>query len=48
MAVDEDDLRTQIRELVDRGACAEIIVANLVNSVVNPAHEQRIEEILLF
>jgi N-methylhydantoinase A len=45
MALDEDDVRTQIRELVDRGA--EIIVVNLVNSVVNPAHEQRIEEILL-
>jgi N-methylhydantoinase A len=29
MALDEDDVRTQIRELVDRGA--EIIVVNLVN-----------------
>ncbi|SEJ38817.1 N-methylhydantoinase A [Azotobacter beijerinckii] len=45
MPLDEDDVRTQIRELVDRGA--EIIVVALVNSVVNPTHEQRIEEILL-
>ena len=45
MALDEDDLRVQIRELVDRGA--EIIVVALVNAVVNPAHEQRTEEILL-
>lgn len=45
MALDEDDVRRQIRELVDRGA--QIIVVALVNSVVNPAHEQRIEEILL-
>ena len=44
MALDEDDVRTQIRSLVDRGA--QIIVVALVNSVVNPAHEQRIEEIL--
>lgn len=45
MPLDEEDVRTQIRELVDRGA--EIIVVALVNSVVNPANEQRIEEILL-
>ncbi len=45
MGLDEDDVRLQIRSLVDKGA--EIIVVALVNSVVNPAHEQRIEEILL-
>ncbi len=45
MPLDEDDVRIQIRELVDRGA--EIIVVALVNAVVNPGHEQRIEEILL-
>ena len=44
MPLDEDDVRTQIRSLVDRGA--QIIVVALVNSVVNPVHEQRIEEIL--
>ncbi|MGQ3676033.1 hydantoinase/oxoprolinase family protein [Xanthobacter sp. TB0139] len=45
MPLDEEDVRTQIRELVNRGA--QIIVVALVNSVVNPQHEQRIEEILL-
>jgi N-methylhydantoinase A len=45
MPLDEEDVRTQIRSLVDLGA--EIIVVALVNAVVNPAHEQRIEEILL-
>jgi N-methylhydantoinase A len=45
MALDENDVRQQIRTLVDKGA--QIIVVALVNSVVNPQHEQRIEEILL-
>lgn len=45
MGLDENDVREQICSLVDKGA--EIIVVALVNSVVNPAHEQRIEEILL-
>lgn len=45
MPLDEEDVRTQIRELVNRGA--QIIVVALVNAVVNPAHEQRIEEIIL-
>ncbi|HJV00638.1 MAG TPA: hydantoinase/oxoprolinase family protein [Burkholderiaceae bacterium] len=45
MGLDEDDVRQQIRTLVDKGA--QIIVVALVNSVVNPLHEQRIEEILL-
>ncbi|GAA6201126.1 hydantoinase/oxoprolinase family protein [Aquicoccus sp. SU-CL01552] len=45
MPLDEEDVRRQLRELVDRGA--QIIVVALVNSVVNPVNEQRIEEILL-
>lgn len=45
MPLDEDDVRQQIRTLVDKGA--QIIIVALVNSVVNPSHEQRIEEILL-
>ena len=45
MKLDEEDLRRQLRELVDRGA--QIIVVALVNAVVNPAHEQRIEEVVL-
>ena len=45
MALDEDDVRLQIRTLVNKGA--QVIVVGLVNSVVNPAHEERIEEILL-
>lgn len=45
LSLDEEDLRNQIRRLVDRGAQA--FVVSLVNSVVNPIHETRIEEILL-
>lgn len=45
MPLDEDHLRKQIRLLVDRGAQA--FVVGLMNSVVNPAHELRVEEILL-
>ena len=45
MPVDEDDVRQKIRTLVDKGA--QVIVICLVNSVVNPAHEKRVEEILL-
>lgn len=45
MPLDEEHLRTQIRKLVDRGAQA--IVVGLMNSVLNPEHELRIEEILL-
>lgn len=45
MPLDEADLRQQIRELVDEGA--QILVVATLNSVVNPVHEQRIEEILL-
>lgn len=44
MALDEDDLRAQVHRLVDRGAQA--FVVSLVNSVVNPAHELRVEEVI--
>ncbi len=45
MELDEDDLREKIRDLVDRGA--QSFVVSLVNSVVNPAHERRVQEVLL-
>ncbi len=45
MALDEDDLRLQIRELIDSGA--EAIVVCLANSVVNPAHELRVQKIFV-
>lgn len=44
MPVDEDDVRALVRTLVDRGVQA--FVVSLVNSVVNPAHERRVEEII--
>jgi N-methylhydantoinase A len=39
-----DDVRTKIRRLVDQGA--QTFVVALVNAVVNPAHEEQIEEII--
>jgi N-methylhydantoinase A len=45
MPLDEEHLRKQIRLLVDRGAQAFVI--GLMNSVVNPVHERRVEEIIL-
>lgn len=44
MQLDEEHLRKQIRLLVDRGAQAFVI--GLMNSVVNPVHERRVEEII--
>ncbi|MFA5938856.1 MAG: hydantoinase/oxoprolinase family protein [Sinimarinibacterium sp.] len=44
-ALDEDDVRLRIRELVDAGAEALVVV--FTNSVVNPAHELRVREIFL-
>ena len=44
-ALDEDDVRTRIRELVDAGAQA--LVVSFTNSVVNPTHELRVREIFL-
>lgn len=43
--LDEDDVRTQVRELVDAGAQA--IVVSLVNATENPTHERKIQEIIL-
>ncbi|MDI9902686.1 hydantoinase/oxoprolinase family protein [Rhodococcus sp. IEGM 1409] len=40
-----DDVRRQVRELVDNGA--EAIVVALTNATENPSHEQRILEIIL-
>lgn len=45
MPLDEENLRDQLRVLVDKGA--EAIVVVLANSVVNPVHELRIREIFL-
>ncbi len=45
MALDEDHLRETIRNLVDRGAQSFCVA--LVNSVANPVHERRIQEVLL-
>lgn len=44
-ALDEDDVRLRIRELVDAGAEALVVV--FTNSVVNPVHELRVREIFL-
>ena len=43
--LDPKDVRARVRELVDRGAQA--FVVSLVNAVVNPVHERRVEQILL-
>jgi N-methylhydantoinase A len=45
LPMDEDDLRLRIRELVDAGA--EALIVLFTNSVVNPAHELRAREIFL-
>ena len=45
LALDEDELCRRLRELVDAGA--EAIVVLLANSVVNPAHELRVQEVFL-
>jgi N-methylhydantoinase A len=45
LALDEEDLRGKIRELVDKGA--EVICVVFANSVVNPVHELRVREIFL-
>ncbi|MBI1238562.1 MAG: hydantoinase/oxoprolinase family protein [Alphaproteobacteria bacterium] len=44
LGIDEDDVRAQVRELVDRGAQAFVVA--LVNAVVNPAHEIAVEDII--
>lgn len=45
LKLDEDDFRTRLRELVDQGAEALVVV--FTNSVVNPSHELRAREIFL-
>lgn len=45
MRLDEDDVRLQIRELIDAGA--EALVVLFTNSVVNNEHELRVREIFL-
>jgi N-methylhydantoinase A len=45
LSIDEDDVRLRIRELVDSGA--EALVVLFTNSVVNPCHELRVREIFL-
>lgn len=45
MAMQADDVRQQVDELIDAGA--EAIVVMLTNSVVNPVHEQQVREIFL-
>jgi N-methylhydantoinase A len=44
MAVDPEDVRTQVRELVDNGVQA--FVVSLVNAVVHPEHELLVEELI--
>jgi N-methylhydantoinase A len=44
-AVDEEDVRRQVRKLVDQG-CQAFVIA-LVNAVVNPTHEKEVERIIL-
>ncbi len=45
LTVDEDDVRAQVRKLVDLGVQAFVVA--LVNAVVNPAHEKQVEQIIL-
>ena len=45
LGLDEADLRFKIRQLVDKGA--EVICVVFANSVVNPVHELRVQEIFL-
>jgi N-methylhydantoinase A len=45
LSVDEQNVRKQIRHLVDMGAQA--FVVSLVNAVVNPEHEKEVERIIL-
>ncbi|ABD11607.1 N-methylhydantoinase A/acetone carboxylase, beta subunit [Frankia casuarinae] len=45
LSIDEDDVRRQVRKLVDEGAQAFVVA--LVNAVINPAHEKEVERIIL-
>lgn len=45
MSVDPEDVREQVRKLVDNGAQA--FVVSLMNAVVNPEHELAVAEVLM-
>ncbi|MEH7483667.1 hydantoinase/oxoprolinase family protein [Neobacillus drentensis] len=45
LSIDEQDVRKQVRKLIDKGAQA--FVVSLMNSTVNPVHEKQIEEIIM-
>jgi N-methylhydantoinase A len=45
LEVDGDDVRKQVRKLVDQGAQAFVVA--LINAVVNPEHEKEVERIIL-
>ncbi|HVE24560.1 MAG TPA: hydantoinase/oxoprolinase family protein [Sporichthya sp.] len=45
LSVDEDDVRHQVRKLVDEGAQAFVVA--LANAVINPVHEEEVERIIL-
>ncbi|MSR14206.1 MAG: hydantoinase/oxoprolinase family protein [Gammaproteobacteria bacterium] len=45
LRVDDTNVRTQVRKLVDQGAQA--FVVSLMNAVVNPSHEKEVERIIL-
>jgi N-methylhydantoinase A len=45
LTIDEDNVRSQVRKLVDQGCQA--FVVSLINAVVNPSHEVEIERIIL-
>ena len=44
LAIDAEDVRSQVRRLVDNGVQA--FVVSLLNAVVNPEHERFVEEII--
>lgn len=45
LTVDDEDVRSQVRKLVDNGAQAFVVA--LINAVVNPEHEKEVERIIL-
>jgi N-methylhydantoinase A len=45
LSVNEENVRSQVRKLVDQGAQAFVVA--LVNAVVNPSHEKEVERIIL-
>ena len=44
LPLDAEQVRLRVRRLVDRGA--QVFVVSLINSVVNPLHEEQIEDII--